>query len=156
MLDILFRGKRKDNNEWVYGFLISIGDYCCILELDCQIGGATYLDSDLGYIDGQAVPVIPQTVGRLLDRACYDADRQCTLFEGDIVKFHDKRGQERGVAIVCDEHSITENGSGRCFPQDTVQADVIGNVWDNPELVGEKYADLYLYYYGYGNTERHI
>lgn len=154
MRNILFRGKSKGTNEWVYGSLISIGEYYCILELDCQTGGATYLDADLGYIDGQATPVIPQTIGRMIDYACYDAECRCVLFEGDIIKLHGKHGQNRGVAIVCDEHSISENGLGRCFPQDTVQADVIGNVWDNPELVGEKIADLYLYYYGFQTDSR--
>jgi hypothetical protein len=155
MLDILFRGKRRDNNEWVYGSLILAGSYCCILELEENVHPMhyPYLDDYLGTIDGKATPVDPKTIGRLIDRACYNVERQCTLFEGDIIRLHDKRGNERGVAIVCDEHSMSENGLGRRFTQDTVQVtDVIGNVWDNPELVGKKYADLYLYYYGYGNT----
>ena len=77
MLDILFRGKRRDNNEWVYGSLILAGSYCCILESEENVHPVDYpyLDDYLGTIDGKATPVDPKTIGRLIDRACYDADR---------------------------------------------------------------------------------
>jgi hypothetical protein len=44
---------------------------------------------------------------------------------------------------------MTENGLGRHYTQDTVQVKVIGNVHDTPELVGEKHAENYKYYFGF-------
>lgn len=152
-----YRGKCERTGRWVYGSLIyvetEVKPYCCILPANCEDDYNTYLDPDLGTIDCEAVPVIPETVSRYLYWACYDKALLCELFEGDIITLRDKRGNPRGVAITVDESSISENGLGRCFPQDTVQADVIGNVWDNPELVGEKYVELYKYYFGFKTGE---
>lgn len=51
MREILFRGKRKDNGEWVYGF------YTCVDEL-CFISlSQTYIDK---------VEVDPKTVGQYI------------------------------------------------------------------------------------------
>ena len=148
MREILFRGKRKDDSEWVEGCLIKVGEYCCILEMDCDQYGNTYLDSELGYIDGQAVPVIPETVGRLVNDPCYTNYTEQRYFQGDIIELDSgkwKSGRTR-LGIVVDEHCFTESGMGRVFPQDTLQARVIGNVWDNPELIGKQYSELYRYY----------
>ena len=164
MREILFRAKSKRSGEWVYGSLISAGDYCCILESEenAHPMDYPYLDSDLGTIDGQLTPVVPETVGRLINGPCYDGvwDGERRFFEGDIIGVY--RWEHRHVdinsiepdslAIVVDEHSITENGLGRWFPQDTITTKVLGNVYDNPELIGEKYADLYKYYHGYETT----
>lgn len=154
MREILFRGKRKDGRGWVQGCLIKIGEYCCILELDCQDYGCTYLDSRFGYIDGQAVPVIPETIGRLVNDPCYTNYTDQRYFQGDIIELYSakRKHDEKSLGIVVDEHCFTENGLGRCFPQDTLQAKVIGNVWDNVDLVGKKYADLYKYYHGFDTS----
>lgn len=143
MKQILFRGK-TETGRWAYGSLILADNYCCILESD----------------DGKATPVIPETVGQFIGRACYDAfGYNQKLFEGDIIAvYRSKRidiehGKPDSIAIAVDEHCITENGLGRCFPQDTIQTKVIGNVYDNPELVGEKYAELYKRYFGFEKDE---
>lgn len=157
MREILFRGKRTDGKGWAYGSLIQAGSYCCILESEDKVHPMDYpyLDADLGTIDGKATPVIPETVGRLIDYACYNKCSDQKLFEGDIIEVYSSRrcnyetDKPTGMAIVVDEHCITEDGNGRFFPQDTIQVRAIGNVHDNPELVGEKWADLYKYYFGF-------
>lgn len=157
MKTILFRGKTTEG-EWVYGSLILAGDYCCILESekDSHPMDYPYLDGVLGTIDGKATPVIPETVGRLIEHPCYDYTNQ-RFFEGDIVEIYNRHcnieyAKPASIAIVVNEHCITENGRGRWFPQDTIQVKVIGNVHDTPDLVGKKYADLFKFYFGFNTS----
>lgn len=150
MKQILFRGK-TESGRWVYGSLILSGKYCCILEEDREdIWSDVFLDSETGVIDGYATPVIPETVGRLLECPTYDPYVGEQYFEGDIVEFRPRKGEksQARIVILVDNNSVSKDGLGRWFPQDCFEvAKVIGNVHDNPELVGENYADLYKYYH---------
>ena len=159
MKEILFRGKTT-NGRWVYGSLILAKSYCCILESEENICPMDYpyLDGNIGTIDGKITPVIPETVGRLIETPCYGIYcDHIRYFEGDIVEVYDRFcdigcSKPRSIAIVVDENCISENGKGRWWPQDTIQVKVIGNVYDTPELVGKKYADLYRYYNGFNTS----
>lgn len=140
MKDYLFRGYSKGCERWIYGNLIRRDNRYFILE-------TLFDDWDDVY------EVVPETVGMYIQRACYNPN-EIKIFEGDIIKITRTHKRVDGVeespviAIVVDEHSITENGLGRWFPQDTLCViEVIGNVHDNPELVGEKEANLYKYYF---------
>lgn len=150
MKEILFRGKTK-SGRWVYGSLILAGTYCCILEREEDVHPTDYpyLYDSTGTIDGRATPVIPETVGRLLECPGYNSFSGSRYFEGDIIEIKPRKGDcpQIHIAICVDNNSITENGLGRWFPQDIFEATVIGNVHDNPDLDGKKYADLYKLYH---------
>lgn len=79
MRDILFRGKRVDNGEWVYGNLI------VRKESDgCACGGKTFIDSGKPF--DTAVEVNPETVGQYTGMDDIHGEK---IFEWDIVMVED-------------------------------------------------------------------
>lgn len=160
MKEILFRGKTTDG-KWVYGNLIAVGKYCCILESedDNQVSRYAYLDDETGTIDCQATPVIPETVGRLINDPCWICYRNQRFFEGDIVNIYGAdaimtldEDDPLGVGIIIEENRITQDGCRVLLPNYNMKFKIVGNVHDNPELVGEKRADMYKYCFGFGNV----
>ena len=161
MREIIFRGKAKGRNDWVEGLLIKVGKYCRILEPDCESYGETYLDAELGTIDGQAEPVIPETVGQYTG---FEDKNGKKIFEGDIIRrptrrpgvpecaylvvFHDGEFKMVEKYYVNYPEMSPKNiaYSGKkyviCSPNLLYKAEkyfeVIGNVYDNPELLEEK------------------
>lgn len=160
MREIIFRGKSRRYLNWVEGSLINIGKYCCILEPDCESYGATYLDADLGDIDGQAVPVIPESVGQYTGMVDKNGKK---IFEGDIVELKTHGGtidryliwwnKEMCMMTAVSLDGIEFNGhdywdggpnaieySTFCLMMQDPYGDfeyikVIGNVHDNTELI---------------------
>lgn len=144
MREILFRGKNVRTGKWVYGSLILVGEYCCILEPEDESNAYDYpyLDPDLGIIDGQATPVDPKTVGQFT--GLFDKNDK-KIFEGDIVKT--KYGR---LCVVKWFSSQVHNGWDlkavttveNCvhtkpptvfdlYKKDNLE--VVGNIHDNPE-----------------------
>lgn len=131
----LFRGKRKDNGEWVEGDLMQWSD------------GTIRICVENGNDEKTATTVIPETVG------------QCTgltdkngklIFEGDILESRASENKEdwkRWVAIFSDGSFCFEREIPRKrrykYEQNLLCADeielyglnVIGNICDNPELL---------------------
>lgn len=123
----LFRGLDK-SKRWVYGSLIQVGDYCCILENDCEKYGVTYLNSELGFIDGEAVPVDPNSVGLFLHKL--DKNRR-KIFEGDrIRRTTDGRNPIEFIALGSDQFPKTCDvyyGPFEHF-EETCEYEIIGNI----------------------------
>ena len=148
MREILFRGKRKDNGEWVYGDLIKNLIYDG-REKEIRIGDI-YFEHN-GDIHGTAVrEVIPETVGQFTG-LCDKNDNK--IFEGDIIHikcgyglstfvgkgivfFDEKRLQFR-VKSVKPSSFDSEKGNvyDECDFMVIDSYEVIGNIYDNPELL---------------------
>lgn len=137
MRKILFRGKRKDNGEWVYGDLIKNLIYDG-REKEIRIGDI-YFEHN-GDIHGTAVcKVTPDTVGQFTGLCDKNGKK---IFEGDIVKV--TTGLEGYKSTYHSTiHRVTyvcNCGVAVFYPfdnSDMVEVEVIGNIYNNPELLEE-------------------
>lgn len=143
MRDYLFRGKTPDG-RWVYGSLIHVGDFCCILNPDDENDmDYPYLDGDLGTIDGKATPVIPETVGEYTGVCDKTGEK---IFEGDIVTlteyvkrtFNIEDGEVKfnhGAFFVNGANGMRDSLFCIADIYYVLRGEVVGNRWDNPELL---------------------
>lgn len=125
MREILFRGKRTDNGEWVYGDLLHPDLY-----------GNGYSIEDFTKGKNNCCDVIPETVGQYTGLTDENGTK---IFEGDIVKYGDTVHevvfeQRNGTAYFGLVYSSIETLSFGHY-QDLKQIEVIGNIHDNPELL---------------------
>ena len=126
MREVLFRGKRTDNGEWVKGYLYithtgahEIGSY------DAEIN-----------IERLTFDVIPETVGQYTGLTDKNGKR---IFEGDIVSLVKHDGLIYKVVYVPCRYELVNSKGVNCFVLDIYKSEnieVIGNIHDNPELLG--------------------
>ena len=119
---IKFRGKRKDNNEWVYGDLeTTYGDTSCL--------------SICSWEYGESYKVEHNTVGQFILHK--DKNRN-EIYPGDIIKVDGEIGVIKrehceplcASGFVC--RNISNNSPLNLFSKNI---EVIGNIYDNPELL---------------------
>lgn len=117
MREILFRGKRVDNGEWIEGNLIQY-----------PLSSYSYIMSNYGFDD--EICVRSETVGQFTGLTDKNGKK---IFEGDIVKYENKiyeikylekyarfaPSNEHSVFMVCAFNHL----------------EVVGNIYDNPELL---------------------
>lgn len=137
---ILFRGKRLDNGEWVYGYYVHFNDYLRDREIHLIFtGDADSMPNNFGKgydFIGEHYEVDPKTVGQFV---CLDCKGN-NLFEDDIVKTRVTNGRfkknprfENLVVSYNEKYGKWENGwFGTFYPE---RMEVIGNVFDTPELL---------------------
>ena len=160
MREILFRGKRVDNGEWVYGLICRVGDkYANIVEKDTEV----------------LCSVSTKTIGQYTGLTDKNGRK---IFEGDIVRYyhhkkslvpvtdikpeenHYGKDEESGLPLAYRTTKVirykghveldpiwgmTINLKNRCewwrnlnYEDDSINSDrleVIGNIHDNPELL---------------------
>lgn len=151
MIEILFRGKRKDNDQWVHGFYFKrVRNYAGFkTEEQAYI---TYETWDEGFVTYE---VTLKTVGQFTGLTDKNGQK---IFEGDILRglcypFRDGEGKHNYYAeIVWFDNSpafglvthknptsnVVGIADGNCEyleDWDNTQWEVIGNIYDNPELL---------------------
>ena len=138
MREILFRGKRMDDGEWVEGYLVkAVGGECMILPVTTEhCGGAEFSE---GY------HCDPTTVGQY---TCLKDKNGKRIFEGDIVAqnwydYDEPRDDSFGKVVFCEYDcsfsvmDVNKDGFmplGRCGSYHW-EVEVIGNIHDNPEML---------------------
>lgn len=129
MREILFRGKRVDNGEWVEGVPVPITINSYLTNRIELVRSHSYDELDGFRLLSEDEEVVPETLGQYTGLQDKNGKK---IFEGDIV------------------HAITPNTSknclvkyeygqfciGLCMPLAYVRnsSEVIGNIFDNPEL----------------------
>ena len=129
MREILFRGKRTKDNEWVEGDLLNGGiDFDTAIRVYDAIGGGS-----------RVFAVDPSTVGQYTGLKDKNGKR---IFEGDELSWHNGSGAVNfdGGCFCVRLHGEIEY-YGRNNPAIDVifnlypELEVIGNIHDNPELL---------------------
>ena len=132
MREILFRGKRVDNGEWVYGLLCRVGDtYANIVEKSTEV----------------MCTVLTNTIGQSTGLTDKNGKK---IFEGDII--HLEYSQVFFGGEYFGEYTAEVSYKEGCFITDGInngdeietplsgfnndEVEIIGNIHDNPELVG--------------------
>lgn len=125
MREILFRGKRFDNGEWIYGDFVD-GDMICECIEDTENVTGTYygLTPYVGF-----VKVISETVGQYTGLNDKNGKK---IFEGDIVRdsWEQINSVEYCIGFFYPFIAFPEY---RCWSPD--DCEVIGNIHDNPKLL---------------------
>lgn len=147
MREILFRGKQADNSEWIVGSLLQDDDG------KTYIVGYEHRGGIDGMIDAELTSwaVIPETVGQYT--GLFDKNGT-KIFEGDIVKCTATNVDCAFTAVVLFGNPNGEYNwgfqlmriSGANANTDILLwvdmeetgafVEVIGNIYDNPELIG--------------------
>ncbi len=143
MREIIFRGQRKDNKEWVEGYLVKkidilLGIKRCFILVE---------GSDTDLLDGTSMTwyeVIPETIGQYIGMSDKNGKR---IFTGDIVIHHylckvNEYSEDIGRVFYYPE-TFRLLRTSKLFPDDCpgiyrsceCEYEVIGNIHDTPELL---------------------
>ena len=156
MREILFRGKKYettvfDETDWVYGSLIDSGNHGQVYIYPWINGASTMSVRKLVYARMEAVK--PETVGQFTGLVDRKGQR---IFEGDIIRIISSFFSPKNAVVIYQEntfilHAKTKYGDEfSLFEKETsfddmkaritvkYQYEKIGNIHDNPELMGGK------------------
>ena len=139
--EILFKGKRKDTKEWVFGHLMQGADITLIIPKGKEF---FYDELEKFAFDMTAYEVIPETVGQYTGIKDKNGKK---IFEGDIIKVTNDYGiievldSDTGIGVVefydgywyiAEQVNNSLYEIGRCY-----YIEIIGNIHDTPELLEE-------------------
>lgn len=128
MRKILFRGKRMDNSEWVFGDLIREPWGYCIQVVTGS--GNEY--------SRKKYAITEETVGQYTGLKDKNGKR---IFEGNIILWNDWKGDDQEGTVVWDAEwarfSVFLDGAQSVGVNSHLgtNVEVIGNIHDNPELL---------------------
>ena len=142
MYKYLFKGKRKDNGEWIEGFLLKECNHStCSWNLAIE-----YKTERSGIFAYEVAEVIPETVGQFTGLTDKNGKN---IFEGNICRFREwSKGDMCWIGKVHYEHQqfvISGNKNKECANPFTLamsrftseNIEIIGDIYDNPELLEE-------------------
>lgn len=150
--EILFKAKRTDNGEWVEGFYFERAGMHFIIDIGNTHIHTTYLKEDIFDFDLRAFMVDRKTLCQYTGLTDKNGNK---IWENDVVKKHFYTdydafaNSEEYVGVVkfidCAWVVETVREKNKCirpifeamaYSQDVKYFEVIGNIFDNPELLG--------------------
>jgi uncharacterized phage protein (TIGR01671 family) len=139
MREILFRGKRVDNGEWVEGLLFTYnGNHCIQLEgIGCD---------DYGLYPRCYAEIITESISEFTSLTDKNGKK---IFEGDIVLFEDESPSNYEyhdcTEMRCGEIKFDDGEfcltnriaveMGDLIYNGKLDGEIVGNIHDNPELL---------------------
>ena len=142
MRDYLFRGKRKDNGEWVYWNIY--GEFCTSKGRRTRLTRKTYCSEKYFYhIDEIKQLIDPETVGQYTGLTDKNGKK---IFEGDIVKsceyddvyFVKYFDNDNYSAFDCVPDVPLCECNGLSYLVNEEGCKVIGNIYDDKEILDVK------------------
>lgn len=138
MREILFRGKRLDNGEWITGHLLKYEDgRARIVPNNTDI---FCYEKDESIIQTVAHRVDPETVGQCTGFGDKNGNK---IFEGDIVSIYNSKAflfvvewNGNQYVLKCTTNGVSDNILNVIESPEDVE--VVGNIYDNPELIKEQ------------------
>ena len=138
MREILFRGKRADNGEWIEGGILQTENWASIYVCKDYQGSM----NEPPCCDVEEYEVIPETVGQYTSLTDKNGKK---IFEGDIIRTK-KYGKIVGNSTVNDYDTFKVIYAPALFRIENMHRgfnlvgngadyEVIGNIHDNPELL---------------------
>lgn len=137
MREILFRGKRVDNGEWVYGYFWSNDVGNSFIRVTKENDEIVLKDYE----------VSPETVGGYTGLTDKNGKK---IFEGDIVRYQPELWRESLQSVVeyCADklnypafdlkNNGYDEGNELQFAYEEGGCEVIGTIYDNPELLEDE------------------
>lgn len=130
MREILFRGKRVDNGEWMEGDLIQSRDKTYI-----HPKANSFRVSETGLSKLIVLrEVYPETVGEYTGLTDKNGKK---IFEGDFIRSNSGRGYIEYYPNDCAFDVVDDHGF-LWLISEMSNIEVIGNIHDNPELLEER------------------
>lgn len=123
MREILFRGKEVESGDWYYGD---------IFHSSVDVDTVRIHD----YRNRANVKIIPETLGQFTGLTDKNGVK---IFEGDIVEYEGKRYSINYLPHYARFSAVKPNTVFCVFAYQ--RGEVIGNIYDNPELIGGEQND---------------
>ena len=133
MREIIFRGKRLDNGEWVYGHIYTQVDLPDTIEEEWY-----WYIKPIGSESWVSYRVDPYTVGQYTGLKDKHGKK---IFEGDILLLDDIKGIVNYgtgcfcVKLPCPDYLYRNNPAIDMVLNEYPGLEIIGNAHDNPELI---------------------
>ena len=143
MREILFKAKRKDNGEWVEGFVFEFKGEFYIMEMTQTFMTAYYSEESVVDFNIRAIEIDPDTICQYTGLTDKNGKK---IWENDIVKANLDESYPEDITYI----KILWNECGFCVNEncstdiwtlekwDAEHFQVCGNIFDNPDLLEVK------------------